>query len=78
MSHDGRPPHQAEDRIMLEGRCDCKAAVMEAGGGERERDRFLCQTAAVAAGQGLRAVTHAGTPCRSHTGGEGLCAAAQG
>lgn len=31
-----------------------------------------CQTAAVEAGQGLRAVTHAGTPCRSHTVGEGL------
>lgn len=59
---------------MLEGRCDCKAAVMEAGGvGERERERQVrCQTAAVAAGQGLRAVTHAGTPCRSHTVGEGL------
>lgn len=32
VSHDGGPPHQAEDRIMLEGRCDGKAAVM--GGGQ--------------------------------------------
>lgn len=40
---------------------------------ERERERQVrCQTAAVAAGQGLRAVTHTGTPCRSHNVGEGL------
>ena len=70
----------AEDGIMLERRCDCKAAVMEDGsrrgrewGRERERERQVrCQTAAVAAGQGLRAVTHTGTPCRSHNVGEGL------
>lgn len=47
--------------------------TMEAGGGERERERQVrCQTAAVAAGQGLRAVTHTGTACRSHNVGEGL------
>lgn len=43
-----------------------------AGGGGR------CQTAAVAAGQGLQAVTHAGTPCRSQGMGEGVCAGALG
>lgn len=62
---------------MLASWCDCKAAVMEAGGGggvrERERGRQVrCQTAAVTAGQGLQAVTHAGTPCRNRTVGEGL------
>lgn len=31
-----------------------------------------CQTAAVAGGQGLQAVTHIGTLCRSYTVGEGL------
>lgn len=32
-----------------------------------------CQAAAVAAGQGLQAVTHTGTPCRSQSMGEGVC-----
>lgn len=42
-------------------------------GWERERGRQVrCQTAAVTAGQGLQAVTHAETPCRNRTVGEGL------
>lgn len=59
-----------ETGLWLERRCDCKAAVMEAGGGGRKR-QVRCQTAAVAGRRCLQAVTHAGTPCCSHAVGEG-------
>lgn len=43
-------------------------------GGVREGgSQVRCQAAAVAAGQGLQAVTHTGTPCRSQSMGEGVC-----
>lgn len=47
---------------------------MTSGGVEGERKKRVevpCQTAAVAGGWGLLAVTHCGTPCCSHAVGEG-------
>lgn len=66
--------------MMEDHRTRQETGLCEGGGGDREGGRQVrCQTAAVAAGQGLRAVTHAGTPCRSQTMGEGAaCAGAQG
>lgn len=55
-----RPQHQAEDRIMLEGRCDCKAAVMGVGGG-----RFDVRLLQSRLGRAYGPSLNAGTPCRS-------------
>lgn len=73
---------RAEDRIMLERRCDCKAAAMDDGSrreGEREGETGSMSDCCSRGWAGLTGChSHRDTMPQPQRGGGAVCAAAQG